>query len=166
MKKFLKHNVLTITALLLAFSFWFFDSLVHFFIYGEPNFEFVPAEFNDLWMRSSIVVLMVLFGIFADYFKNNISSREKLLELTCVYNDLLHSNLDVLSNQLDQMKLFSMEARQSKDFDAEIIELFDNSIEEITGLVESLSRVTDVTDSTIKEQLHEYDSQEYSHRYP
>ena len=164
MRKVLKRNILTITALLVAVGFWFFDSLVHFFVYGERNFEVMPADFNDLWMRSAIVVLMLLFGVFADYFTNNIASRDKLLELTGVYNDLLHSNLDVLSNQLEQMKLFRMEARQSKDFDAEIIALFDNSIAEINELVESLKRVTDVTDTEIKEQMHQYGSPEYSPR--
>jgi hypothetical protein len=165
-KKYLKHKILTTTALLLAVSFWFFDSLVHFFIYGESNFELIPAEFNELWMRTAIIVLMVLFGIFADYFTNHISSRDKLLELTGVYNDLLHSNLDVLSNQLEQMKLFRMEAHQSKDFNAEIIALFDNSIAEISELVESLTRVTDVTDTQIKEQLHARESHEFSPRFP
>lgn len=166
MKKFLKRKILTIAALLLAIGFWFFDSLVHFFIYGEPNFEVIPTEFNELWMRTAIFVLLVFFGIFADYFTNNIASREKLLELTGVYNDLLHSNLDVLSNQLDQLKLFRTEARQSKDFDAEIIALFDNSIAEITELVESLSRVTDVTDTQIKEQMDGFNSPGYSARLP
>ena len=159
MKKFLNNRILTIAAIMLALCFWFFDSFVHFFIYGEPEFEFFPTDFNELWMRSAIVVLLSLFGIFADYFTNNISSRDKLLELTGVYNDLLHANLEVLSNQLDQLKLFRLEAQQSKDFDAEIITLFDNSITEITELVDSLTRVTDITDSRIKAELSEFDGE-------
>lgn len=159
MKKFLNNRILTITAIMLSLCFWFFDSFVHFFIYGEPEFEFFPNDINELWMRSAIVVLLSLFGIFADYFTNNISSRDKLLELTGVYNDLLHANLEVLSNQLDQLKLFKLEAQQSKDFDAEIITLFDNSITEITELVDSLTRVTDITDSRIKAELSEFDGE-------
>lgn len=159
MRKFLRNRILTIAAISLALVFWFFDSFVHFFIYGEPDFEFIPTEFNELWMRTAIVVLLSLFGIFADYFTNNISSRDKLLELTGVYNELLHANLEVLSNQLDQLKLFRMEARQSKDFDAEIITLFDNSITEISELVDSLTRVTDVTDSKIKAGLSALDTE-------
>lgn len=166
MKKLLKNKVLTLAAVLLALCFWFFDASVHFFIYGESDFEFLPTDFNELWMRSVIVLLMVLFGVFADYFNNHISSKDKLLALTSVYNDLMHANLDVLSNQLEQLKLFRVEARQSKDFDAEIIKLFDNSIEEISELVDSLTRLTDITDSQIKSELQEHGTHTYTPRLP
>ena len=166
MKKFLKNKILTFAAVLLASCFWFFDASVHFFIYGEPDFQFLPTDFNELWMRSVIALLMVLFGVFGDYFTNHISSKDKLLELTCVYNDLMHANRDVLSNQLEQLKLFRVEARQSKDFDAEICKLFDNSISEISELVDSLTRVTDITDSQIKSELYEHGTHAYAPRLP
>src|SRR5210317_669694 len=111
MIKIFKNRILTASAVLLATGFWFFDSFVHYFAYGEPEFEIVPGEFNELWMRTLIIALIVSFGVFADYFTNNISSRDKLLELTRVYNDLLHANLDVLNSQIGQMKLFKLEAQ-------------------------------------------------------
>lgn len=153
MKKIVKNRLLTISSILMASSFWFFDSFVHYFIYGEPKFEIVPANFNELWMRLVIISLMILFGIFADYFTNYIASKDKLLELTCVYNDLLHINVDVLNNQVEQMKLFKMEAQKSKDFDPKIIDLYDNAMSEIADLVASLTKVVDVTDSQIDEEV-------------
>ena len=138
---------------MLATGFWLFDSSVHYFIYGEAEFEFLPSEFDDLWMRTLIIALIILFGVFADYLTNNISSKDKMLELTCVYNDLLHVNLDVLKNQLGQMMLFKMEAQRCRDFDPEIIRLYDNAIAEINELVNSLTRVVDETDSEINIQL-------------
>src|SRR5210317_2232621 len=149
MKINLRNRILTISSVMLATGLWFFDASVHYFIYGDPDFEFIPTDFNELWMRTTIVVLIVLFGVFADYFTNHISSRDKMLELTCVYNDLLHVNLDVLNNQIDQMKLFQLEAQRSKDFDPEIIQLYDNAMVEIKELVDSLTRVVDQTDSEI-----------------
>ncbi len=58
---FLKH------AIPLALLFWLFGSMVHYFWYGEPEFELIPSNTNDLWMRSSIVFLLIAFGLFADY---------------------------------------------------------------------------------------------------
>lgn len=149
----IKNRILTVSAVLLATGFWFFDSSVHYFVYGEPEFEIIPGEFNELWMRTFIAALIFSFGVFADYFTNKISSRDKLLELTCVYNDLLHANLDVLNNQFDQMKLFKLEAQRSNDFDPEIVRLYDNSLAEISVLIESLTRVVDETDTEINTQL-------------
>lgn len=167
MKNLIKKRLLTVSSLLLATGFWFFDSFVHYFIYHEPEFEFLPGNFNELWMRLVIVSLMVLFGVFADYFSNFVSSREKLLELTCVYNDLMQVNVDVLTNQLDQMKLFKLEAQKSDDFDQEIIDLYDNAMSEIADLVGSLKRVVDITDTQINKDIRSREVQEnYRKLYP
>ena len=64
MKK--KHYFLKL-ALPLAVSFWFFDSFIHYFWYGEVKFEIIPSDGNDLWMRVSVFVLLVFFGLFADF---------------------------------------------------------------------------------------------------
>ena len=54
-------------AIPLAFLIWFLDSLIHYFWYGESEFEIIPSDFNDLWMRISIFVVLAAFGLFADH---------------------------------------------------------------------------------------------------
>ena len=56
---------------------WFFDSFIHYFWYGELEFEIIPADGNELWMRSTIFVLLVAFGLFADY-KSKTSIAESM----------------------------------------------------------------------------------------
>lgn len=54
-------------AIPLALLFWIFDSMVHYFWYGDPEFELIPSNTNDLWMRRSVIFLLIAFGLFADY---------------------------------------------------------------------------------------------------
>lgn len=60
-----KHYFLKFTVPLAAL-FWLLDSFVHYFWYGELDFEIIPSDANDLWMRSSIFILLSSFGLFAD----------------------------------------------------------------------------------------------------
>jgi signal transduction histidine kinase len=50
-----------------ALMSWFFDSFIHYFWYGELEFEIIPSDANELWMRSTIFLLLAAFGLFADY---------------------------------------------------------------------------------------------------
>ena len=61
-----KHLFLQI-AILVALLSWFFDSFMHYFVYGELEFEIIPSDFDELWMRSTIFLLLIAFGLFADY---------------------------------------------------------------------------------------------------
>ncbi len=54
-------------AIPVAILSWFFDSFIHYFWYGELEFEIIPSDGNELWMRSTIFLLLATFGLFADY---------------------------------------------------------------------------------------------------
>ena len=133
----------------MALTFWFFDSLIHHFLYNEPQFELVPEDFNELWMRSVIVLLIMIFGIFADYFTNKIMFKQKQLEVANVYGLMINASINVLNNLINQMRMFEMEALKSKDFDRDVINLYDNAIKEATYLIEALSKVEDITEREI-----------------
>jgi uncharacterized membrane protein len=141
MDEIMKKKMFTTAGVVLALVFWFFDAVVHHFIYGEPEFEYIPSDFNELWMRLVIVILIVLFGIFADYFTNKIMFKQKQLEMAQIYGALIHTSHDILDNLLLQMELFKTEATKSQDFDREIIRYYDNSIAQLSDLVTTLSKV-------------------------
>ena len=56
-----RHNR-NLIAVYLAIAFWISDSIIHFSGYGESRFEFIPTDFNELWMRTLICVLIVGYG--------------------------------------------------------------------------------------------------------
>ena len=145
----MKNKMFTIAACVTALVFWFFDSTVHHFLYKEPEFEFIPDDFNELWMRAVIVLLIMLFGIFSDYFINKIMYKEKQLEVVYVYNAMIYASHHILNNLLNQMRLFRMEALRSKDFDRDVINLYDNAIKEASDLMDTLSKVKDASEESI-----------------
>jgi len=146
----MKKKMFTFASVVMALTFWFFDSLIHHFLYNEPQFELVPEDFNEFWMRSVIVLLIMLFGIFADYFTNKIMFKQKQLEVANVYSLMINASLNVLNNLINQMRIFEMEALKSKDFDRDVINLYDNAIKEATYLIDALSKVEDITERKIR----------------
>ncbi|MBQ0711882.1 MAG: hypothetical protein KBT53_02875 [Porticoccus sp.] len=140
----------SIGAFSLALIFWFIDTAIHYFVYNEPQFEFIPDDFNELWMRAVIVLLIIFFGIYADISTRRLLNKEKQLEAARIYNSMIHASQHILNNLLNQMQLFKMEALKSNDFDKDIIKIYDSSIDEATNLIQRLSQVEDITGENIK----------------
>lgn len=146
MKNILKKRIFTVAAVVFALLFWFFDTSIHFFIYNEPHFEVIPSDVNELWMRIVIVLLVLLFGIFADFFIHRIMIKEKQLEVVYVYSAMLHASHHILENLVNQMQLFRLEAEKSGDFDRDVIDLYDNAIKEASDLLATLTNVKSMSE--------------------
>lgn len=138
-----------IFACAIAFVFWFLDASIHYFIYGEPQFEFIPDDFNELWMRTVIVLLLIFFGVYADSSTKKLLIKEKQLEAIRIYDSMSYASRHILNNLLNQMQLFRREALNSDDFDREIIKCYDNAFDEAKNLIQKLSQVEDITDKNI-----------------
>lgn len=139
----------SIVAFFIAFVFWFFDATIHYFVYREPQFELIPDDLNELWMRTIIILLIILFGIFADYFSRKLLITQKQLEASRIYTSMIHATHHILNNLLNQMQYFKIEALKSKDFDQEVLKLYDNAIDEASELIERLSQVENITEENI-----------------
>lgn len=72
-----KHYFLKF-AIPLAISYWFLDSFIHYFLYAELEFEIIPSDNNELWMRSSIFLLLTIFGLFADFSSRKTIKQNKI----------------------------------------------------------------------------------------
>lgn len=149
MNTLMKNWMFSIAAFFIAFVFWFFDASIHYFVYGEPQFELIPDDFNELWMRIIIILLIILFGIFADYFSRKLLITQKQLEASRIYTSMLKASHHILNNLLNQMQFFKIEALKSKDFDQEVLTLYDNAIDEASELIERLSHVENITEENI-----------------
>ena len=146
----MKKAMFSITAIIVALAFWFFDASIHYFAYGEPEFEFFPSEFNELWMRITIVSLIFLFGVFADFYSRKMLIAQQNAEALRIYNSMLWATHHVLNNLLNQMQIMRLEATKSADFDQDVIVLYDNAIAEAEGLIKKLSEIENVSEETIK----------------
>ena len=150
MDKIIDHRVFTIAAIVIAMIFWNFDSALHYFAYKEPTFDFIPDDFNELWMRLVIVVLIVLLGVYADRSARKQLIQEKQQVALNTYNSMIHATHHILNNLLNQMQLFEMEALKSTDFNPDIIRMYDQSMDEAKSLIEKLSRVEDISEDNIR----------------
>jgi len=145
MNNIMKNKTFTIIAFVMAFIYWFVEGTIHYLIYKEPYFEYIPSDFHELWMRIVIVFLIVLFGIFADSFIRKIVHKQ--LEVAHTYSSMIYASRHILNNLLNQMQLFKLEALKTKDFDRDIIKLYDNSIKEASDLIDTLSKIEVIPDA-------------------
>ncbi|MBI5492740.1 MAG: PAS domain S-box protein [Deltaproteobacteria bacterium] len=67
--------------IILAIVFWLLESAMHAYIFGRSNLmaELVPADSNELWMRSVISLLFIGFGVYADMMINRRRAAEEAL---------------------------------------------------------------------------------------
>ncbi|MBL1278578.1 MAG: hypothetical protein COB30_021090 [Ectothiorhodospiraceae bacterium] len=126
------------------------DSIIHYYLYGEKSFEIIPGDFNELWMRGVIVILLVSFGAYVEISTKKLIEKEKQLEASLIYHSIVRASHHILNNLLNQMQLFRMEALNSHSFDKEKIKLYDSAMDEASSLIKQLSEVKNISDENIR----------------
>ena len=112
----------------LALVYWFAESVIHRFVYAEEFFEIVPSDVNEFWMRLSIIVLIVTFGVFADNRARRIRASEK--EKRDVYVATVRSTQHILNNLLNQLQLALLDLEKEHCLESETRILLERSIRE------------------------------------
>lgn len=141
-------------AVLVAILFWLADSGLHFYVYGEEVLEFIPSNGNELWMRSAIVGMIVLSGIFGDFHVRKMMEKQKKIEALNIYESTCFAADQILKNLLEQLELVKTEALRTPDFDREVIEFYDAAVRDASTLLENLSNVKEISGENIKKAVH------------
>jgi hypothetical protein len=139
-----KKHLFTAISISFALLFWFSDSVVHYYGYGEHAFEVLPSDLNELWMRCAIVLLIVAFGVFADHRTG--------LEKVVVYRAMLGATNHILRNHLQNMLLFREEAENSKDFDKDVLKLYDQMIDKTVEQIRNLENIQEPSKANIEDR--------------
>jgi hypothetical protein len=84
----------------------------------------------------------VAFGVFAD--------RRTGLEKADVYQAMLGATNHILRNHLQKMLLFRNEAENSKDFDKDLLKLYDQIIDETNTQIRNLDNIQEPDKSNIE----------------
>ena len=102
-----------ISSFIFAAISWLGESLLHFAIleHGQP-FEWIPGDSNELWMRTVIFSLIVIFGIYAQRHANNKLDvkEEKMRTLKATMNTVE----DRVGNALSGIRLLLLDAEKNK----------------------------------------------------
>ncbi|MGF1869506.1 hypothetical protein [Photobacterium indicum] len=138
----------TLKATFLSVLFWLIESLIHNLFFLEDNFEIFPTDSNELWMRVVIVILVISFGIYADFQTKMLLKKEE--EKRLIFKATIYSSQHITNNLLNQMQFFRMKADENNAFSSEVIKLYDQSLLEGQELMKLLSNVDDLTEENIR----------------
>ena len=133
-----------------AMAYWLFDSSIHYLVFGEAEFEFIPQEVNELWMRLLICVLIFCFGVVVEISAQKLKKKER--EKSEVYESMLNATQHILNNFLNRMLLFKEAAEESKDIDKEILGHYERVISETTKQIRDLENIKDPSKEKIEER--------------
>jgi hypothetical protein len=136
MKK--KHFFIKIS-IPLALAYWFFDSAVHYLGYGELEFEIIPSDFDELWMRSVIFILLLAFGVFADYHTNKII--EKDAEIHDVYMAMLGVTRHILRDFSKNILSLRSDTEESKALNIDILKIYDQVMDDSIAQIKNLEDI-------------------------
>jgi hypothetical protein len=136
---------------ILSVVFWLADSLIHKFIYAEEVFELVPTDFDELWMRTLIIVLLIGIGLVGDNRADKIAAAER--EKREIFVATASSTQHVLNNLLNQLQLVFFKADEAHELGDETRELLEHSIKEAKEQVARLSSVTKLDEETIRKSV-------------
>ena len=57
----------TVVATIVSILFWLEETLIHKYIFREEDLQLIPNDTNELWMRLLTIILLIGFGLYADY---------------------------------------------------------------------------------------------------
>jgi len=142
---------MTIMALAVATLYWIAESMVHRFVFEEEAFELIPLNFNELWMRVLIVVLMICFGVFGDAWSRRLVAKED--EKRQIFIATVSSTQHILNNLLNQIQVIFLKMDDEYRIDAETRGMLKQSLKDAQVQVQKLSAVTELDKEVIKESV-------------
>ena len=128
-----------IIGLIIAAVYWIVESVIHLIVFNDESFEIIPSKINELWMRSLIVIIILIFSSYVDSYIRKIREKEK--EKVDIYNAMLKSCHHIINNFLNQMQIVKMEAEECEGFDKDILDEYDAISDEATSLIKKLESV-------------------------
>lgn len=120
--------------------------LFEFFVEVIASFEFF--ELDELFIPLLIFGFFVFLNILINFNNNKI-----LLEKSKIYTAMLHSLHHILNNFINQAQIVKIEAESSKDFNKEILDMYDKIIEEAYELTCSLESVDEIDEKNITDSV-------------
>ncbi|MEJ2247002.1 MAG: histidine kinase [Acidobacteriota bacterium] len=112
-KRIIGSSDMVVAGILLGFVFWILETTIHVYAFHQGSFlnEILPTDPNELWMRSLVVFLMILFGIFAQQVVNKRRRAEEALKVS--EKELCFLSKQLLTVQEDERARVSRDLRDN-----------------------------------------------------
>jgi hypothetical protein len=147
----MKHRKFTILLLIVSLIFWLTDSLLHAYVYAEGTFELIPTDFDELWMRIVIILLLIVIGVVGDSLANRIDTAER--EKREVFLVAISSTQHVMTNLLSQMQVVFLETSKTDKLSGETRNLMEQWMREGKDQIDRLSSVAKIEEEAIKKSV-------------
>lgn len=134
----------------LAIIYWLTDTSIHRLVYGE-KFQILPDDPDEIWMRAFIVILLLAFGLYADYKRMQLSKLEE--EKRRIFRATVMSTQHILNNMLNNLTFFKIEMDENNAFSDDIKRLYNETLDSGTNQVKRLSEVEDMSEEKIKQSV-------------
>ena len=148
----MKDHKFTIIITFVAAVYWVLESLIHRFAFLDSyRAAFLPTDGNELWMRLSIVVLIIVFGIYADIQIGKLLAKKR--EKQDVFIATVSSTQHILNNLLNQMQLALFDSDGNASMDDETRMKIKQALVEGKEQVTRLSSITEIDEATIRKSI-------------
>lgn len=156
------NNFILIGSIVIATIMWFTESVLHYLFFdpGHP-FEVIPHDTNELWMRLSICIFVIVAGVYLQrQFNKHVAIEAQKLE-TLVQT--MRTVQDIVGNAMTNLLLFRMEAEESRALTRNSLAQLDKLIFDTTDKISKLANTKVIRTRKIGGDMYaidiEYDDQ-------
>lgn len=114
----------------------------------EKIYSFELIELDEILLSLIVVTIFLITNILTNNHEIKVE-REKYK----IYNAMLNSIHHILNNFINQSLIVKLEAENSKDFNKEVITIYEEIIDEATKLTKSLESVKSIDEDSITDSV-------------
>ena len=147
----MKRRKFTMLLLIVSLIYWLVDSSLHAYVYAEGTFELIPTDFDELWMRIVIVLLLIVIGVVGDSLASRIDTAER--EKREVFLVAISSTQHVMTNLLSQMQVVFLETSKTDKLSGETRKLMEQWMKDGKDQIDRLSSVAKIEEEAIEKSV-------------
>jgi hypothetical protein len=148
----MRNRKFTIIIIFVIAVYWMFESLIHHLVFLDSyRAAFLPTDDNELWMRLGVVVLIFVFGIYAEIQTGKLLAKER--EKQDVFIATVSSAQHILNNLLNQMQIVLYGSDGDAPLDDATRKMFKRALVEGKEQIDRLSSVTEIDKTSIRESI-------------
>ena len=139
-KRLYSKNLFLLTGIIASAAIWLIESLFHYLFFDSgSSFELIPHDWNELWMRSVICILIIIAGVLAQWYVDGIVSIEEQKLNTLKVT--MRTVQDIVGNALNNLLLLRVQGKESGQLDDQALAEIDRIISDTSTKLNKLATV-------------------------
>lgn len=144
----MRKNKATLISICIAAAYLLFHYNMPTLFAGTVTLFARDNHFVEFYFNLLISTIVIAYGIYCD-----IKRAKKAKVAGDIHSTMIFATHHILNNFLNGMELVRMEASSSKDFDKNIIKLYEEAYRDAMSKIDRISHITDPTQEKIWDAL-------------